>query len=42
MTVLNNEYIMFQILIIDTTPFLNCKQIVDYKMNLLSRMEYKC
>ena len=27
---------------IDTTPFLNCKEILNYKLNLLSRIEYKC
>ena len=27
---------------IDTTPFLYCKQIPNYKLNLLSRLEYKC
>ena len=27
---------------IDTTSILNCKQMLNYKMNLLSRIEYKC
>ena len=26
---------------IDTTPFLNCKQMLNYKLNLLSRIKYK-
>ena len=27
---------------IGTTPFLNCKQMLDYKLNSFSRIEYKC
>ena len=27
---------------IDTTPFLNRKQILNYKLNFLNRKEYKC
>ena len=26
----------------DTTPFLNCNQVLKYKLDLLSRIEYKC
>ena len=44
MTELNNENIMTieTNSYIDTTPFLNCKQMVNYKLNLLSRIENKC
>ena len=27
---------------VDTTSFLNCKQTLNYKSNLQSRLEYKC
>ena len=27
---------------IDTTQFFNCEQMLNYKLNFLSRIEYKC